>query len=38
MGTNYACDANAMANLRSYILSLAQDPNNISGIIGESTG
>ncbi len=38
VGTNYACDANAMANLRSYILSLAQDPNNISGIIGESTG
>lgn len=38
VGTNYACDTNAMANLRSYILTLAQDPNNISGIVGESTG
>ena len=38
VGTNHACDVNAMTNLRSTILTLAQDEKNIGQVIGSSTG
>ena len=38
VGTNHACDVNAMANLRTTIMTLAQDERNIGQVIGSSTG
>lgn len=38
VGTNHACDVNAMANLRATIQTLAQDSNNISAAIESSSG
>ncbi len=38
VGTNHACDINAMANLRNTIMTLAQDSNNISAAIQSSSG
>ena len=37
MGSNYACDGGAMANLRNRILELAQDERNIGQISSGST-
>ncbi len=37
VGVNYACDANAMANLRSTILQLAQDSSNVGLVEGSGT-
>ena len=38
VGLNYLCDSAAMADLRSVILTLSQDENNVGALTGESTG
>ncbi len=38
VGLNYPCDSGAMADLRSVILTLSQDENNVSALTGEFTG
>ncbi len=38
VGINYPCDSAAMADLRSVILQLSQDENNVGILTGETTG
>ena len=38
VGLTYLCDSAAMADLRSVILTLSQDENNVGALTGESTG